>query len=72
MPKKAGIDVARLINDCGGVQMVSVMAGINRTAVYSILRRKRMNTDQLAAIIKVFKRVDIRNYMEVATDESVG
>lgn len=56
------LDVDRLINDCGGVNMVKLRTGIPRTAIYSILRRGKMSTDQLAALLYHFN-ADVRDYM---------
>ena len=63
MKKKLSIDVERLIADCGGVNLVHLMTGINRTAFYSMFRRKRMTTDQLAAILANFQTINIRDYV---------
>lgn len=63
MKKKLSIDVERLVADCGGVNLVHVMTGIKRTAFYSMFRRKRMTTDQLAAILANFKTINIRDYV---------
>ena len=63
MKKKLRIDVDRLVRDCGGVHLVQSMTGIGRTAIYSIFRRQRMTSDQLAAILNVFRNVDIREYI---------
>lgn len=63
MRKKIAIDVERLINDCGGVNLVHLLTGINRTAFYSMFRRKRMTTDQLACILACFETINIRDYV---------
>ena len=63
MRKKHVLDVVRLIEDCGGVNLVHTMTGINRTAIYSIFRRKRMTSDQLAEILVSFPSINIRDYV---------
>jgi hypothetical protein len=65
MPSKASayINVEKLIEDCGGVQTVSQVTGIQRTNVYSIIKRRRMNTEQLASILAVFGNINIRDYL---------
>lgn len=63
MIKNPHIDVERLIRDCGGVNAIVSFTPIGRTAVYSILRRKRMHTDQLASILSVFKTLEVKDYL---------
>ena len=63
MTRKIRLDVHRLVEDCGGVNLVHTMTGINRTALYSIFRRGKMTTDQLAQILRVFSQINIRDYM---------
>jgi hypothetical protein len=63
MKKKIRLDVERLVNDCGGVNLVQVMTTINRTAVYSIFRRGRMTSDQLAEILATFPSINVRDYV---------
>lgn len=63
MSRKYSIDVERLVEDCGGPALVSLRTGIKRTAVYSIFRRGKMTTSQLAAILAEFSTIDIRDYV---------
>ena len=63
MKKKFAIDVDRLVGDCGGVNLVHLVTGIKRTAIYSIFRRGKMTSDQLASICFNFPQIDIRDYV---------
>jgi hypothetical protein len=63
MSKNLSMDVERLIADCGGPNLVRLRTGIKRTAIYSIFRRGKMTTDQLAAILTEFPLINARDYV---------
>ena len=63
MKKKISLDVERIVADCGGVNLVHLRTGINRTALYSIFRRGRMTSDQLASILAEFSTINFRDYL---------
>lgn len=63
MKKNVGLDVERLIAECGGVNLVFLRTGIKRTAIYSMFRRSRMTSDQLASILINFPSINVRDYV---------
>ena len=58
-------DVRQMIADCGGATSVSSLTNIKRTSVYSMLRRRRATTDQLAELKAAFPTLDFNRYFRV-------